>query len=100
MSILTPGVPGLVDLKGPNPPYLRAVAASRINFFSVFFLLGHYPLPKPFPNRFQTDFEAILAPKLVQKSTPNRSKMVIRSRLRLLIDFSFKSLSCIKPANL
>ena len=66
--------------------YPTALLGPLIMFFSN-------PHSKPFRNRFGTVFEAILAPKMVQKSTKNRSKINVCTRLRFLIDFLIKNLS-------
>ena len=60
---------------------------------------NRYPPAKPFLNRFGTDFEPILAPKMVQKSSKNLSKIGVCIRLRFLIDFSLKILLYIKAPN-
>ena len=73
---------------------LRPVAFPRFMWASK-----RYPHAKPFPNRFGTDFAPILAPKIVQKSTKNRSKIGVCIRLRFLIDFSLKILLYIKAPN-
>ena len=49
-----------------------------------------YPHPKPFQNRFGTDFEAILAPKMVQKWSKNQSRIDVCIRFRFLINFLSK----------
>ena len=54
---------------------------------SLLWASKRYPHSKPFQNRFGTDFEAILVPKMVQKSIKNRSKIDVCMRLRFLIDF-------------
>ena len=57
------------------------------------------PHAQPFRNRFGTDFETILDPKMVQKSTKNRSKIDVCIRLRFLINFSIKNLFYIQAPN-
>ena len=68
-------------------------------FFHVFLQSLPYPHPKPFRDRFGAEIEAIVVPKLVQKSTKNRSKIDVCIRLRFLMDFPFKILFYIKAPN-
>ena len=74
----------------PEPKF-RPVCAppqlTRSTSPSLFWASKRYPHSKPFQNRFGTDFEAILVPKMVQKSIKNRSKIDVCMRLRFLIDF-------------
>ena len=85
LALRTP--PGLHD-SGPTLDR-RSVFLSQKWLFLRFETLSSF---KALQNRFGTDFEAILAPKMVQKSIKNRYKIDVCIRLRFLIDFSFKNL--------